>query len=150
MSHWAASLFATGLEALMRKRIDGQSSLGVVVKSIWRYPIKMIAAFLVAPFLAFRVAALAKNPVRRLIAGVGFFLSILAAWLAGTFLGTVAGALLIAAKVGMLWGLAFIIGTTLSVVLSVAFSILVMNAVAFFFLHMSSEEVVAYLRSLSD
>ena len=110
----------------------------------------MIAAFVLAPFLAFRVAALAKNPVRRLIAGVGFILSILAAWLAGTFLGTVAGALLIAAKVGMLWGLAFIVGTTLSVVLSVSFSILVMNAVAFFFLHMSSEEVVAYLRSLSD
>ena len=87
---WASTLFAAAIEALA-KRPPGSGSLSTVARSIARYPIKAIAAFVVAPFLAFRVARAAKNPVRRLIAGVGLFLALLFAWLAGTFLGTAAG-----------------------------------------------------------
>lgn len=103
-----------------------------------------------APFLVFRVAQTAKNPVRRVIASVGLFLSIVAAWLAGTLLGTAAAALLIIAKIGLIWGIAFFIGTILSVIFSVVFSILAFNATSWLFLHMSSEEVVEYLRSISE
>jgi len=124
--------------------------MGTVLKSIARYPIKAVAAFFVAPFLAFRVARMAKNPVRRAVAGVGLFISVLLGWFAGTALGTAAGALLIASKVGLLWGIAFFVGTLLSVTLSVAFSILVFNATALFFLHASSEEVIEYLCALSE
>lgn len=103
-----------------------------------------------APFLAFRVARAAKNPVRRVIASAGLFLAIVAAWLAGTLLGAAGAALLIGAKIGLIWGIAFFIGTTLSVTLSVVFSILAFNATSWLFLHMSSEEVVEYLRSISE
>lgn len=124
--------------------------MGTVLMSIGRYPVKALAAFFVAPFLAFRVARVAKNPTRRLIAGIGLFIALVLAWLAGTGLGTATAAMLIASKVGVLWAVAFFVGTFLSVTLSVAFSILVFNAVSFFFLHASREEVIEYLRTLSE
>ena len=144
-----SKLFSSALEALL-KRPAGSGSLATVAKSIIRYPIKTVAAFIAAPFLAIRVAGAAKDPVRRAIAGVGLFIAVLLAWLAGTFLGTAVGALLVMSHIGMFWGIGFIVGTTLSVTLSVAFSVLVLNTTALFFLHMSSEEVVAYLKSISE
>lgn len=149
MAHWAASLFANATEALA-KRPRGGSSMAAVTKSILRYPIKMLAAFLMAPFLALRVASLAKSPLRRLVAGIGLFIAVLAAWLAGTFLGTFAGALLVTSNLGFMWGIAFLFGATTSVTLSVAFSVLVLNATAWLFLQLSSEEVLDYLRSISE
>lgn len=150
MNHWTASLFAAALESLSRKQPGGQTNMISVLKSVAGHPFKLIAAFILAPFLAFRIAANAKNPVRRAIAGVGLFIAMLSGWLAGTLLGTAAGALLIAAKIGLLWGLAFIVGTTLSMVLSVAFSILIVNAASYIFLQLSSEDVIEHLRSISE
>ena len=149
MAHWTASLFSSALSALARRGSQG-GGLGTVLISIGRYPIKVVAAFFVAPFLAFRVARVAKNPIRRFVAGIGLFIALVLAWVAGTGLGTAAAALLIASKVGALWALAFFVGTFLSVMLSVAFSILVFNAVSFFFLHASSQDVIDYLRTLSE
>lgn len=146
---WTATLFATALDALSKKPKGSGSPFGSVTKSVLRYPIKTIAAFVTAPFLAFRVARSAKNPTRRVMAGIGLFIAITMAWLAGTLIGTATGALLIMSHMGLMWGLAFFVGTTLSVTLSVIFSILVLNATAWFFLHMSSEEVIDYLRSIS-
>lgn len=57
--------------------------------------------------------------------------------------------MLVAAKFGLLYGVAFFVGTALSVTLSVTFSILVLNATACFFLKMSSQEVVDHLRTIS-
>jgi len=84
------------------------------------------------------------------VAGVGLFISVLGAWFAGTLIGTAVGALLIAAKVGLLWGLAFVVGTGLSVILSVTFSIIVLNSLSCLFLHMSSDEVIEHLKSISE
>lgn len=150
MLNSATRLGITVLEMLMKRRARGGSSLGGAIAAVVRLPFRAIAAFFTAPFLAFRVAAVAKNPVRRAIAGVGLFIAMLAGWFAGTFLGTTTAALLIAAKVGLFWGFAFFIGTTISVVLSVAFSYLVLSATSYFFLQMSSEDVVEYLRSISE
>lgn len=149
MSHWTASLFSTALATLARTKTQG-GGFGTVIKSIGRYPIKTIAAFFLAPFLALRVARMAKNPVRRVVASIGLFISVLLAWLAGTALGTATGALIIASKIGLLWGVAFFVGSFLSVTLSVAFSILVFNATSLLFLHASSEEVIEYLRKISE
>lgn len=150
MSHWTAPLFATAIETLTKNPTGSGSSLATVIKSIIRYPIKTVAAFVMAPFLAFRLARATKNPIRRTIASIGLVLAVIAAWAAGTLLGTATGALLVMSQVGLIWGLAFFVGTTLSVFLSVAFSILVLNSTALLFLHMSSEEVVEYLRSISE
>jgi hypothetical protein len=61
-----------------------------------------------------------------------------------------AGAALVFSAFGPLMAIGFLIGTTLSITLSVAFSILVLNATSWFFLHMSSEDVIAYLNSISE
>ena len=150
MSHWTAALFATGMEAITKNRNNGQGALAGAMASVIRYPIKAVAAFAVAPFLAFRVARFAKNPIRRAIATVGLFLAVLLAWAAGTFLGTMAGALLVLSAFGPIIALGFVLGTTLSVTLSVSFSILVLNATSWFFLHLSSEDVIAHLKSISE
>lgn len=150
MLNGVAAFAATVLGNATKRRNSGDSAFGAVAKSVVRLPIKAVAAFFCAPFLAFRVVRITKNPVRRAIAGVGLFIATLAAWFAGTFLGTAAGAALVGAKFGLVWGLAFLAGTTLSVVLSVTFQLLVLNAFSLFFLHMSSEEVVQYLKTLSE
>ena len=150
MAHWTSSLAATALEALRGRDRSGQGPIRTMAGSVLRYPVKLLAAFFTAPFLAFRVARYAKDPTRRRVAGIGLFIAMLTAWFAGTAFGTVVGALLVMTRVGLLWGLAFLIGTTMSVVLSVVFSFLVLNATALLFLHMSSEEVIEYLRTLSE
>lgn len=145
----SADLFATAIEAVTRRPEGKGTPFTVAVHSILRYPVKLIAAFLTAPLLAFRVATIARDPLRRVIAGLGLFFAMLAAWAAGTFLGSVAGALLIYSFFGLWWGIGFLVGTSLSIVLSVAFSVLVLNATAWLFLQISSEEVVEYLRRVS-
>ena len=109
----------------------------------------MLAAFFAAPFLIVRLAVTVRNPWRRTIAIVGLVLAVVLAYLAGTFLGTVAGALLVMSGVGVLVGLGFLVGTFLSVFLSLSFSLIVLNTVSLLFLKMSSKEVVDYLKSLS-
>lgn len=150
MSNWTASIFATGIEALRKNQSTGRSSLIATLSSVARYPLKAIAAFITAPFLAYRVARSAKNPFRRMIASVGLVLAVLLALGAGTFLGTVAGGILIYSAFGPLIALGFILGTALSVILSVTFSIFVLNATSWLFLHMSSEDVIEYLKTLSE
>jgi len=150
MSHWTANLFAAGIDAINKNQKNGQVALATTLSSIIRQPIKIIAAFVVAPFLAFRIARAAKNPIRRAIASVGLVLAVLLACAAGTFLGSMAGAVLVLSAFGPLMAIGFLLGTTLSLTLSVAFSILVLNATSWFFLHMSSEDVIAYLNSISE
>lgn len=137
MAHWTAPFFKLALSALSR-RAEGSSGMGSALRSVGRYPLRAVMAFLAAPFLAFRVARYAKSPLRRLVAGTGLFLSLLAAWFAGTFVGSITAAVLVGAKFGALWGIALLVGMSLSVVLSVSFSLVVFNAVALFFLHASS------------
>ncbi len=79
MPHWTASLFATALEALLNRRKRGGGRLRPVIGSILQSPIKLVAAFVMAPFLALRLAFVAEDPVRRFIASIGFFVSVLAA-----------------------------------------------------------------------
>jgi hypothetical protein len=146
--NYIASLFASALTAVAKKP-DGSTNFRAAFRSIVRHPIKVIASFFFAPFLAIQVARTAKNPVRRAIAIAGMLLGTLLAWIAGTFLGSVIGAIFMASNFGPLVGLGFLFGTTFSFVFSVTFMILTFNATTWLFLHMSSDEVIAYLNSLS-
>lgn len=150
MAAFVSSLAATVLEALRGSGGAGKGSIVTAARTVVRYPVKLVAAFFTAPLLALRVARGAKNPVRRCIAGAGLFVAMLGAWLAGSALGTLTAALFIISKFSLFWGIAFLIGTTASVVLSVTLSFLVLNATCLLFLHMSKEEVIEYLRTLSE
>ena len=76
--NWAATLFlASAIEALSRMSGEGRNSLATVGRSILRYQIKTMAAFLMAPVLALRVVCAAKDPVRRVIAGATMPLNVL-------------------------------------------------------------------------
>lgn len=149
-------MFMTGqlakacFEAIQSSSEKGSGALSTTISTVVRYPIKALAAFFVAPLLAFRIARIAKNPLRRAVATIGMLIAVLLAWLAGTFLGSLAGAALISSKFGFLVALGFLVGTTLSVVLSVTFSILVLNATCLFFVHASKQEVIDYLVAISE
>jgi hypothetical protein len=56
------------------------------------------------------------------------------------------GTALIASNFGWALGAAFFFGTTISVTLSVLFSIAVFNATSYLFLKMNTEEAIEYLR----
>lgn len=148
---WAAalSIFEKTALALGNDLSKEKSKFKTVAKSIINHPIKIIASFLMAPFLAVRMALVVKNPIRKIIAVTGLLISIILAYLSGTFLGTAAGALLVVTNVGILAGIGFLIGTSLSVFLSVCFSMVVLNSVSFLFLKLNTEEVIEYLNKIS-
>jgi hypothetical protein len=150
MSHWTAGLFSSALESVTKSRGEGKGGFSSALRTVIRYPIKVIAAFFVAPFLAFRVARSAKNPVRRAIATVGIILGVVVAYFAGTFLGTAAGALFVLSHYGPLMAAGFFFGTVFSVVFTVAFQILMLNATCWLFLNLSSEDVIQHLKDISD
>lgn len=145
----AGEIFGRGISALNEQASSEGGKLRAVFKRIARHPVKILASFLSAPFLVARIAWRTKNPVRRFVALIGLLLSLFLAYGAATFLGSLTGALLIASQVGVLVGLGFFVGTTVSIYLSVIFSIFVLNAVAFLFLKLSSQEVLDYLSEIS-
>lgn len=150
MANWIASLFASALEAIPSSKSSGQNTFGAVLRSVLRAPIKAIGAFLFAPFLIFRVARHAADTKRKWVAGLGLFIGAIFSYAAGTFLGGLAGAYLMGSLFGFWTGVGFFVGTSLSVVLTVTFQVLVLNATCFLFLGLSSAEVVEYLKSVSE
>ena len=142
------AFLAVAMDALLSER-KGTSKVKAATVAIARYPIKAIAIFLMAPVLALRVAMTARNPVRRIIAGVGLLVAFALVWIAGTFLGSVVGALFVVSHVGILVGLGFLIGSFVSVILSGAFCVIVFNATCWLFLNMSTEHVIDALNEKS-
>lgn len=138
-------------EKLFRNVVESEAkNILEISTAIFKQPIKLIAAFLTAPALLFKIIRRAENPRRRAMAKLGLVVGVVGAYLAGTFLGTTAAALLITAKVGLIMGLAFWFGTGLSIFLTVLFQLLVFNVITYGFLHMSSEEVMQYLHDISS
>lgn len=146
----AISLLSKAVDTSANSIKTHQNPVSETIKLVYKYPFKLTAAFLMAPYLAWCIARRASDPARRRIAGVGLFLAVIAAWLAGTLIGSFAGSMLIASGFGLFWGISFFVGTTISAVLSVTFSAVVLNATAYLFFQLSSAEVVEHLRSLSD
>ncbi|GAB3372599.1 hypothetical protein [Azotobacter armeniacus] len=146
----AGEVLESGISALVRDTANEKGRIGEVFRRIASHPVKVLASFIAAPILIVRVAFLVENPKRRVIAILGLFLSVLLSYGAATFLGTLVGAAFIASNIGLLAGVGFLFGTTLSVYLSVIFSIVVFQAVTFVFLKISSQEVIDYLHEISS
>ncbi|MFC0709970.1 hypothetical protein [Azorhizophilus paspali] len=146
----ASEVLGSGIFALARNAANEKGRLGEVFHRIASHPVKVLASFIMAPVLIVRIAFLVKDPRRRLVAIVGLLLSVLLSYGAATFLGTLVGAAFVASHIGLLAGIGFLFGTTLSVYLSVVFSIVVFHAVSFVFLKIGSQEVLDYLRDISS
>ena len=144
------SVIETMLGAILDDASKEHSRVKVMFKSVLSHPIKMLAAFFSAPFLIIRLAIVVKNPWRRSIAVIGLFLAIMMAYLSGTFLGTFVGAMFVMSGIGFFVGLGFLFGSLMSVFLSLIFSVLVLNAVSYIFLKLSTQEVVDYLHNISS
>ena len=150
MSKPEKGVIETMLGAVLDDASKEQSRLKIMFKQVVSHPIKLVAAFITAPVLILRLAMTVQNPLRRAIAIVGLIVAITFAYLAGTFLGTAAGAFFVMWNIGFLSGIGFFVGSFLSVFLSLAFSVFILNAVSFLFLKLSTQEVVDYLQGLSS
>jgi hypothetical protein len=149
MSKSEKGVIETMLGAVLDDGSKEHSRLKIMFKQVASHPIKLVAAFISAPVLIVRLAVTVRNPLRRAIATIGLIFAVTLAYLAGTFLGTVAGAFFVMSNIGILAGVGFFVGSFLSVFLSLTFSVFVLNAVSFLFLKLSTQEVVDYLQSLS-
>lgn len=142
----AGDILERGLEALSKDVASEQSKVRAVFRKIVSYPFKVLATFLAAPFLVFKVARLVDDPLRRAIAIFGLLLSLLLSYLAGTFIGTALGALFVLSAIGPIAAIGVFLGTATSVILSVTFSIIVLNSVSYLFLKINTQEIIDYLR----
>lgn len=142
---FTATLLGKGLLAIADQTSIEGSKVKAVIKAIRSYPFKVIATFFVAPFLLLRLAFRVENPFRRTMAVCGILLSIVFAYVAGTFLGSLAGALFILSHYGPLMAVGFLIGSTVSVIFTVTFIIIILNSTSWLFLHLSSQEVIDHL-----
>ena len=145
----AVAIIKESFDAISNDVSSENSKLTHIVKKVASHPFKILATFFAAPILIIKVALSVKNPTRRFIAVIGLILAILLAYGAGTVIGSLSGAWLIATQVGVFMAAGFLIGSMLSVFLSLVFCIFVFNSVSFVFLKMSSQEVVDYLDSIS-
>ncbi|MCZ0944329.1 MAG: hypothetical protein OXJ53_14845 [Gammaproteobacteria bacterium] len=146
----AADILGHAIGAIHKDMSAETSRLRAVFSTIARYPVKVFATFLVAPILLVKLACTVKNPLRRAFAIAGLLLALFASYCCGTFLGSLTGAALIWSQLGPLMAIGFLIGTALSVFLSVVFSILTLNAVSFVFLKMNTQEILDYLREQAN
>ena len=122
------------------------SRIVAALKAIVRYPLKVLAAFLLAPILVVRVALNSDASLtRRIIAVVGLVLATLLSYITATFLGTIAGTLIIASTFGILTAIAFFIGTATTIYITVAAMALVFNSICFLVLQMNRQDVIDYL-----
>jgi len=145
----AGEILERGMTAITDATFEERNKVSAVFRKLVGHPIKVVASFIAAPFLVVKIALKVKNPVRRGIAVIGLLTALAGSYAAATFLGSLAGAAIVASKIGILVALGFLVGTTLSVYLSVIFSIIVFNAIAFVFLKMSTQEVIDYLYEIS-
>ena len=145
----AGDILERGLSVISANAASEKSKITEILKKIAAYPVRVVASFLAAPFLVFKIAMVVENPVRRVIAIIGLLVALLLSYAAGTTIGTMVGFALAWGSFGFLTGVAYLIGTTLSVYMSVVFAILVFNAVSFVFLKVNTQEVLDYLHKTS-
>jgi len=146
----AGEILGRGINAIENDVSNEKSKVKAIFRKIASHPLKVVASFISAPILVIKIAWLVENSIRRVIAVIGLLLSLILSYSAGTFLGSLVGAAFIATIIGILTGLGFLFGTTLSIYLSVIFSIIVFNAVSFVFLKISSQDIAYYLYEISN
>lgn len=142
----AIDLLDRSLVAINNSASTGSNKLWATLKTLLSHPLKVVAAFLIAPFLCISIALSTKSIFRKVFAVVGLLTALGLSYLTSIYLGKLVGAALVASNFGFALGLAFLFGTAISVTLSVLFSILVFNATSYLFLKMNTEEVIEYLR----
>lgn len=146
---YAAELFLGGIVAIKNQANSEGTKIGTIFKKIASHPFKVVASFITAPVLVFRIASQVENKTRRNLAIAGLLLSLVASYACATLIGTFFGALFVMSNVGFLSGVGVLLGLSSSIYLSVIFSIISFNAVSFLFLKISTQEVADYLDEIS-
>ena len=142
----AIEILENSLVAINNSATTGSNKLWATLKTLLSHPFKLIAAFLLAPFLCISIALSTENIFRKIFAVVGLLTALGLSYITSIYLGKAVGAFLIASNFGFVLGFAFFFGTAISVILSVLFSIFVFNATSYLFLKMNTEEVIEYLK----
>ncbi|PTQ68514.1 hypothetical protein [Pseudomonas sp. GV071] len=136
------------LESVVNNSKGSGATLTGLLKTASRYPIKVVVMVLTSPYLLCCVVVHSKILRRKVVAGLGLFVSILLALLSFTFLGTVMGAVAVGSYLGVLWGIGAFFGTMVSWVLNVVFAAVVLMGFSTFFLFMSAEDANSLSRSV--
>lgn len=150
MISFISSLFSSAMENIPKSAAAGRIPFLAVLGSVIRAPLKAIASFIFAPFLVLRLVATAKDNRRKLIAAFGLISACILSMMAGSFLGSLAGMYFIYNVFGAIPAIGYLVGTSLSVIFTVTFQILILNATCFLFLGLSSQEIVDYLKNVSE
>lgn len=150
MRQLTATLIAKVITSANNNKSSSHNNFSDISRKINSNPIKLFAAFFMAPVLLVKIVIKVKNPWRRFIAVTGISIGIIGAYIAGTLAGTAVMAFLVGIKIGLIYGAAFFIGAGVTVFVTVVCQIVVLNTICFIFLKMSTQEIVDYLDELSS
>ena len=130
---------------------EEESRIRLFLSNLCKKPITWLFTLIFAPMIA--AAALYKigrniktvsiiQRIRLFVLLTGFLVGLYSAWFASTVLGSVSGFFIIKNIFGTITGLAFLFGTTLSILLIALLQILIVNAACFLFLKLSKPYVI--------
>jgi len=129
-----------------------ESRIRLFFHNLYEKPLSWLFTLLFAPIIM--VVAIAKNfknmfrglnkfqKIRTFLLLIGFCLGGISFWLAGAFLGSVAGFLLLKNIFGWITACGFFLGVSVSVTLTTIFQILIFNVMCFIFLKLTKESVI--------
>lgn len=151
LAHAGKKAFDLG-QVFVEDTQHGQSKFKRFLQKLYQKPLTWIFAILFSPFiLTFAIVKTLRDFSKdlRFVVGVkivamliGFCLASIAALIAGSYVGTIAGIFLIKDLFGWSAAISFVLGTTFSVTCTVIFQIIVFNLMCFMFLKITKNTVI--------
>lgn len=145
-----ARIISEAISLIAQQASKESISIRSIIKSILSHPIKMLATFILAPWIMFTIIRKTKNTRRKYISIFGLTLGLVIAYLTSAAFGTFTLALIAFTYIGTLSAIGVLIGTTFSIVFSVALTLLVFNTICLAFLKICNSEILNHLDSLID
>lgn len=129
-----------------------ESRIRLFLRKLYQKPLSWILTLLFAPLImSIVVVKILKqipagihiiSKIKLIILLFGLCLAGIICWLAGGYLGTISGFFIVKNLFGIISAIGFLFGTTLSVIFTIIFQVIVFNLMCFFFLKVSKDSII--------
>lgn len=151
---WLIELLVQASHRLVGSVDHAAGGLRAATKYLLRTPVRVVGTFIFAPFVLLYICqrCLRDGTVPRVKAAIalaGLLLGFGASYLVASFLGSTAAFFTLYSHAGIWWAMAFLIGTTTTVYVTVALQVLALTAVSALFVKFTDQDFLVHLERLA-